>query len=276
MPFYDLHCHSTCSDGRLTPHEVVARAASRGVGVLALTDHDELAGLEDADAAAHEHGIQLVNGVEISVSWEGHTIHLVGLGIDAGCATLADGLAGIRAGRSDRARRMADALAECGIGGVYEGARKYVGEQGLMSRTHVARYLVESGHARDVKSVFNRFLTPGKPGYVAHRWASLPDAVTWIHTAGGQAVLAHPARYAFARSTLRRLLSEFRDLRGDAIEVMSGTHTGAEAAEFATLARVYGLLASTGSDFHAPDESAVELGGLPPLPLGTMPIWQHW
>lgn len=273
---YDLHCHSTCSDGLLTPAAVVARAAARGVDVLALTDHDEVAGLAEARAAAREHGIRLVDGAELSVSWEQHTIHVVALRIDPESPGLAAGLEGIRKGRTTRARRMADALAGCGIRGAYEGALAFVGNEALVSRTHFARYLVEAGYVKEVKDVFNRYLTPGKPGYVAHEWATLPQAIDWIHGAGGQAVLAHPARYALGDRALRRLLGEFRDLGGDAIEVLCSSHTKAECEQFITLARVHGLLASAGSDFHAPDESTIDLGGLPPLPAGTSPVWQHW
>ncbi|HZP87431.1 MAG TPA: 3',5'-nucleoside bisphosphate phosphatase [Burkholderiales bacterium] len=276
MLHYDLHCHSTYSDGLLAPAEVVARAAARGVDVLALTDHDETRGLAEARAAADEHGIRLVNGAELSVSWEHHTIHVVALRIDPASPPLTTGLERIRSGRATRARRMADALAECGIRGAYEGALRFVRNEALVSRTHFARYLVEAGYVNDVKDVFNRYLTPGKPGYVAHDWATLPEAIEWIHAAGGQAVLAHPARYDLSNTALRRLLAEFRDLCGDAIEVFSSSHTNAECEQFITLARVFGLLASTGSDFHGAAESTIDLGGLPALPAGTRPVWQHW
>ena len=276
MPRYDLHCHSTHSDGLLSPSAVVARAAARGVDVLALTDHDEVAGLAEARCAAADAGIALVAGTEISVSWESLTVHVVGLGIDPDNAALAAGLQAIRAGRAQRARRIADALAEAGIGGAYEGARRFATRDGLIARTHFARFLVEAGHAREVKDVFARFLVRGKPGYVSHAWASLSDAVGWIGGAGGQAVLAHPGRYKLGRSGLRRLLAEFRDAGGQAIEVLSPSHTPAQVAEFAGHARVFGLLASGGSDFHGPDESWMDLGGLPPMPAGVAPVWRDW
>lgn len=276
MPRYDLHCHSTYSDGLLTPGEVVARAARRRVDVLALTDHDETAGLAEARAAAAETGITLVAGAELSVSWESHTLHVVALHIDPQAPALAQGLQDIRSGRLTRARRIAHALAEAGIGGAYEGALRYVTSEGLISRTHFARYLVEAGYVSDVKDVFKRYLTPGKPGYVTHAWATLPQAVGWIHAAGGQAVLAHPGRYKVGVSGLRRLLCAFRDAGGDAIEVLSSSHTPAQYTEFATLARVYGLLASGGSDYHGPGESRLDLGDLPPMPAGVTPVWQHW
>jgi hypothetical protein len=276
MPRYDLHCHSTHSDGLLSPADLVARAAARGVGVLALTDHDELSGLGEARAAAADAGIRFVCGSELSVSWERHTIHVVALGIDPGAPAIGAGLAAIRTGRSARARRMAESLAAAGIRGAYEGAMKYVTSERLVSRTHFARFLVEAGHVRDVRNVFRRYLTPGKPGYVVHEWATLPQAIGWIHDAGGQAVLAHPGRYSVTKTGMRRLLGDFRDAGGDAIEVVSSSHTHAQCAEFAAYARVFGLLASGGSDYHGPGESWMDLGDLPELPAGVVPVWKDW
>ena len=273
---YDLHCHSTYSDGLLSPADVVTRASARGVDVLAITDHDELAGLAEAREAARERGIRLVDGAELSVSWEDQTLHVVALGVEPDSPSLVKGLERIRTGRSTRARRMAKSLAECGIGGAYEGALRFVTHEALISRAHFARFLVDAGYVNDVKDVFNRYLTPGKPGYVAHEWATLPDAIEWIHAAGGQAVLAHAGRYRIATSSLRRLLAEFRDLGGDAIEIFSSSHTAAQATQFITLARVYGLLGSAGSDYHGPNESFLDLGDLPPLPAGVVPVWQRW
>jgi predicted metal-dependent phosphoesterase TrpH len=276
MPRYDLHCHSTWSDGLCTPGAVVERAAGRGVDVLALTDHDELGGLPEARAAADERGITLINGVEVSVSWETHTIHVLGLRVDPAEPLLAEGLATVRQGRSERARRMADSLAAVGIRGAYEGALQYVTSERLISRTHFARFLVETGRAAEVKDVFKRYLTRGKPGYVPHQWASLPDALAWIRAAGGQAVVAHPGRYPLSPTAMRRLLGEFRDLGGEAIEVISASHNAAQADEFATYARTFGFAASAGSDWHGPGESWLDLGALPPLPSDLEPVWQRW
>jgi predicted metal-dependent phosphoesterase TrpH len=273
---YDLHCHSTHSDGLLAPAELVRRAASRGVDVLALTDHDEVAGLEEARAAADETGITLVPGAELSVSWEELTVHVVALGIDPSNASLLAGLAAIRDGREGRARRIAESLATAGIADAYEGARRHVTAERLISRTHFARFLVEAGHVREMKDVFSRYLTPGRPGYVPHAWAALSDAIGWIHAAGGQAVLAHPGRYRVSPSGLARLLGEFRDLGGDAVEVRSPSHDASQVAQFASLARSYGLAASSGSDYHGPGESRVDLGDLPPLPDGVDPVWKDW
>lgn len=276
MRRYDLHCHSTRSDGLLAPAAVVSRAASRGVDVLALTDHDEVSGLAEAREVAASCGIEFVCGTELSVSWEDLTIHIVGLRIDPHNATLGAGLEAIRSGRVARARRMGDALAAAGIPGAYEGALRFVTSERLVSRTHFARFLVEAGHARDVREVFKRYLVPGKPGHVAQSWASLGQAIDWIHAAGGQAVVAHPGRYKVGPGGMRRLLGEFRDSGGDAIEVLTSAHTPAQYTEYATKCRVFGLAASSGSDYHGPGESSIDLGDLPTLPGGVVPVWKDW
>ncbi len=276
MGTFDLHSHSTASDGVLSPRDLVARAAARGVKVLALTDHDDTVGIDDAATAAREHGITLVPGVEVSVSWEAHTVHVVGLHVDVRNAALASGLARIREGRDARARRIGQSLAQAGIAGAYEGALKYVTSERLVSRSHFARFLVEKGCARSTRDVFKRYLVPGKPGYVKHEWATMRDALSWIHAAGGQAVVAHPARYRMSPTATRRLLGQFRDEGGDAVEVLTAMHTAAEADEYARHARVFGLLASTGTDFHSPDESPLDLGALPSLPAGLTPVWERW
>lgn len=276
MRHYDLHCHSTYSDGVLAPAAVVARAAARGVDVLALTDHDEVGGLAEAKEAAVDAGITFVCGSELSVSWDEITLHVIALGIDPVDSTLTRGLEAIRSGRSTRARRIADSLEAAGIPGTYEGAMRNVTSERLISRTHFARYLVEAGYARETKDVFRRYLTRGNPGYVAHQWATLPEAVDWIHGAGGQAVIAHPGRYIVDTAGMRRLLTEFRDLGGDAIEVLSSSHTPAQYAEYATYARVFGLRASCGSDWHGPDDSWMDFGELPEMPAGVVPVWKDW
>jgi hypothetical protein len=276
MPRYDLHCHSTHSDGLLPPAEVVRRAARRGVEVLALTDHDETGGLAEARAAATDSGLRFVDGAELSVSWHDVTLHVVALGIDPECRELQDGLGAIRAGRDQRAKRMADSLADAGIAGAYQGAVAYVANERLIGRTHFARFLVEAGHARDIKTVFQHYLTAGKPGHVSHQWATLSQALGWIRAAGGQAVLAHPGRYRVDTSQMRQLLGEFRDRGGDAIEVLSSSHTQAQISEFARYARVFGLRASSGSDYHGPGESWVDLGDMPDLPAGVTPVWKDW
>jgi 3',5'-nucleoside bisphosphate phosphatase len=278
---YDLHCHSNVSDGTLTPAELVERAAARDVKVLALTDHDDVDGLEEAARVAAAHGIEFINGVEISVTWRKHTLHIVGLRIDPRNPALLEGLRVIRSGRKRRAELMAESLARIGIGGALEGAYRYAANPDIIGRTHFARYLVESGHCKDVRSVFSRYLVKGKPGYVAHEWANLQDAISWIRGSGGIAVLAHPGRYTAGRkpmgkTTLLELLQEFVDLGGQGIEVVSGSHTPPQYAEFARYAREFGLLCSCGSDFHGPGESYRDLGHLPDFPLECRPVWTSW
>jgi 3',5'-nucleoside bisphosphate phosphatase len=273
MENVDLHCHSRASDGLLAPADVVHRAREFGVTTLALTDHDDTSGLEEAAEAAHEAGMRFVPGVEVSVTWEETTVHLVGLNIDPRSEALAEGLHSIRRSRTSRATRIAAGLAQAGIPGGLEGAMAYVQNPELISRTHFARFLVQSGRARDLRSVFQDYLVKDKPGYVPHQWAALGDAVHWIRRAGGMAILAHPARYRFGRGELRRFLGEFSDCGGLGIEVMTASHTPEQCATFAALAREYGMLASRGSDFHGPGESRVELGALAPLPAGLKPVW---
>jgi len=273
---YDLHCHSTRSDGLLSPADVVRRAAARGVDVLALTDHDELAGLAEARAAAQAAGIGFVDGCELSVTWNTETVHVIGLRIDPDNAALGEGLATVRSGRDARARRIGDALEQAGIPDAFDGASGFVTSPRLISRTHFARYLIESGYVRDMKEAFKRYLTSGKPGYVPHAWASLTEVVGWIHGAGGQAVIAHPGRYKLSPAELRSLIGEFRDLAGDALEVVSPSHTAAQFDEFAALARAHGLKVSCGSDFHGVGESRLDFGDLPPLPAGAEPVWAAW
>lgn len=276
MTRYDLHCHSTRSDGLLTPAEVVRRAAERGVEVIALTDHDELFGLDEARAAARAAGLGFVDGAELSVTWQDVTVHVVALGIDPANAALVQGLDRVRGSRDARARRIGESLAQAGIAGAFDGALVYVTSERLISRTHFARHLIDAGHARDMKDAFRRYLTPGKPGYVPHDWATLAEAVGWIHGAGGQAVIAHPGRYKLTPADMRSLFAEFRDLRGDAIEVISPSHTAAQYAEFAALARRFALKGSCGTDFHGPGESRLDFGELPPLPAGVDPVWSGW
>jgi predicted metal-dependent phosphoesterase TrpH len=276
---YDLHCHSNISDGTLTPTELVNRAAGRGVKVLALTDHDDMAGLDEARVAAEQHGMRFIDGVEISVSWRSHTVHIVGLGISPKYSMLAEGLRGVRSGRGIRAQKMADELAKVGIGGVLEGAYRYTGNRAMIGRTHFARYLVEAGHCKDVKSVFKRYLVKGKPGYSPHQWASLVDAINWIRGSGGLAVLAHPGRYMAGRNgmgkkTMRELLAEFVEFGGQALEVVTSSHTPEQYAEFARYAEEFNLLTSCGSDFHGPGESYRDMGRLPDLPIGCRPVWE--
>jgi len=271
----DLHCHSNVSDGALAPAAVARRAARAGVDVWALTDHDQLGGLAEARAAALDEGMRFVEGVEISVTWRGSTVHVVGLRIDPRHAGLAAGLATVRGGRLERARAMARELSAAGIEGSFEGALQRAANPAMVSRTHFARYLADIGAVADLRDAFRRFLVPGKPGYVPHQWAALADAVRWILAAGGQAILAHPGRYGLSAGAMDALLQEFRAAGGEALEVVTGSHSPEQSRHFGALAAHHGFAASRGSDFHGPDEGA-EFGTLPPLDPRLRPVWREW
>ncbi len=270
----DLHCHSVVSDGTLTPEELALRAKTNGVELWALTDHDEIGGQARAAAAAAANGMAYLTGVEISVTFANETVHIVGLGFDATNPLIVNGLAKTRGGRGERAMEMSDGLAKVGIKGAYDGALKFVGNPELISRTHFARFLVESGVCKDTYEVFRKYLTEGKPGYVPHRWASLGDAVSWITQSGGVAVIAHPGRYKFTANEEFALFSEFKTHGGQGVEVVTGSHTTAEYVEYAGVAKEFGMAASRGSDFHSPDESRIDLGTLPMLPGDLTPVWE--
>jgi predicted metal-dependent phosphoesterase TrpH len=272
----DLHAHSTVSDGTLSPRDVVLRASAHAVELFALTDHDELRGLAEAQCAADEVDLRFVAGVEVSVSFAGRTIHVVGLGVDPGDAALVAGLRQVRSGRTQRAREMAAQLAAAGIDGTYEGALRHVGNPDLISRTHFARHLVERGVCDSTHEVFGRFLVEGRPGYVPHDWARLAQAVGWIRGAGGHAVLAHPGRYRLSDTEFWGLLSEFKQAGGVAIEVSTSNHSADEVRRFARLALEFDFEGSRGSDFHGPDESHAELGRVAPLPAGVVPVWHRF
>jgi predicted metal-dependent phosphoesterase TrpH len=254
----------------------VEHAATRGVSVLALTDHDDVRGLGEARRVAAEENITFINGVEISVSWRSKTLHIVGLSVNPEYPPLVQGLEAIRRGRILRARNIATQLDKFGIHGSLEGAYSYAGEGRLIGRTHFARFLAERGYAKDVRSVFKKYLVKGKPGYVSHQWAPLSDAVDWICGSGGRAVIAHPARYKLGKDILDELLLEFRALGGAAIEVITASHTPEQSLLFAHHAQRLGLLASRGSDFHGPGESYFDLGQMPELPVGCTPVWHDW
>ena len=270
----DLHCHSVVSDGTLTPEALAERAKANGVELWALTDHDEVGGQHRAAVAAKAHGMKYLTGTEISVTFIGHTVHIVGLGFDPDNEELVQGLRQTRGGRTERAMEMSEGLAKVGIKGAYEGALRFVGNPELISRTHFARFLVESGVCKETNEVFRKFLTEGKPGFVPHKWATLKDAVTWITGAGGLAIIAHPARYKFSANEEFALFTEFKNHGGQGVEVVTGSHSVAEYQIYAETAREFGLAASRGSDFHSPEESHTELGTLPYLPGQLTPVWE--
>ena len=270
----DLHCHSTVSDGTLSPEALAIRARANGVELWALTDHDEIGGQARAAAAAHDHGLRYLSGTEISVTFIGRTVHIVGLGFDPDDPAIRQGLSSTRGGRRSRAMEMSDGLEKAGIHGAFDGALKYAGNPEMIARTHFARFLVETGVCKETNEVFRKYLTEGKPGFVEHRWATLRDAVTWITQAGGVAVIAHPARYKLSPTHEYALFSEFKAHGGQGVEVVTGSHSPAEYLTYADTAREFGLAASRGSDFHSPDESHTDLGTLPLLPAGLTPVWE--
>ena len=271
----DLHCHSTISDGLFSPKELVARAAERGIKVLALTDHDDLGGLQAAREAALQHDIKFINGVEISVTWKKRTLHIVGLKVNADNAPLKSALDAVRTGRDERAQQMGAELARVGIHGAYEGAKALAGTS-IITRTHFASFMVQNGHAKDRKTVFKKFLVKGKPGFVEHTWMSLETALSLILGAGGIAVIAHPGRYDLGTINMHLLMHEFRTLGGTAIEVVTGSHTPPQYQQFAKIAHKFSLKSSLGSDFHGPGISFFEMGSMPALPAGCVPVWDDW
>jgi len=275
MPtIYDLHSHTTASDGTLTPSELVKHAYECGTQVLAVTDHDATAGLAEAAMAAGDIGIQFVPGIEISVTWAHQTIHVVGLGIDADNEALQTGLKKLHDFRIWRAEEIARRLEKSGISGSLEASREHARGK-IISRTHFARFLVEQGYARDIRQVFKKFLVRNKPGYVPGNWAELEEAIGWIKGAGGMPVIAHPARYKLSATRLKQLFATFREYGGECIEVVSGSHSKDDIRRFGQLAEQFGFFASRGSDFHGPENAYADPRHLPLLPEECRPIWTH-
>lgn len=271
----DLHCHSTVSDGVLHPEEVAKRAHHNGVRLWSLTDHDETGGQAIAKKTAEELGMDYITGIEISVTWQDRTLHMVGLNFDPANKTLNEGLAGIRANRDSRSYKIAEKFDALGIPGTFEGALRFADNPELVSRSHFARYLVDAGYCQTMQEVFDRYLNDQGPANVSMQWASLPDAVEWIRDAGGVSVIAHPGRYKYTRSQFVELWRTFKLLGGAGIEVVTGSHKPDQYYHYADVCRQYGFFASVGSDFHSPQESRLDLGHLPALPSGVRPIWHH-
>ena len=271
-----MHNHSTCSDGLLSPTQLIELAARTGVDAIALTDHDTTDGLAEAAIAASRLGVTLVPGVEISVSWGDTTLHVVGLQIDAASPVMVAGLESIRVGRTGRAHRIGEALEKLGIADTFEGAYALAENKTMLGRTHFARHLAQTGRVKNIQAAFDKYLAKGKPAYVAHRWAELPDAVRWIRESGGVAVLAHPGRYDLKPMFRDEMLKAFRAAGGEAIEVVTGSHRPEEYAMWQRMAQEFGFLASRGADYHGPGESSVEPGRLPPLHQSLTPVWSKW
>ena len=272
---YDLHSHSSASDGSFSPTELVQYANLQGVDVLALTDHDITSGISEAIQASHALELSVIAGVEISVIWRKQTLHILGLNIDIDTKDLQAGLLRIRNSRVLRAQEIGQRLDKAGIPDTYEQA-KLISNGENVTRTHFAKILIEKGHAKDMKQVFKRFLVPGKPGYVAGEWVEMEEALMWIKNAGGVSVIAHPARYKLTATKMRLMIEEFIQAGGQGIEVISGSHSTEEAIRIASLARQYNLLASRGSDFHDPTVAYINMQTLPQLPSDLTPVWESW
>lgn len=271
----DLHCHSNLSDGTLSPRDVVVRARAMGVEVLALTDHDSVDGIAEAESAAAAEGVTLIPGVEISVTWMAQTIHVVGLRIDVANEALRKGLAALQHMRIERARAIGQKLEKAGVSGAYEATVAAAGIDAV-TRTHFARFLFEQGHAKDLEEAFKRWLGRNGKAYVRGDWISMGEAVELIRGAGGQAVVAHPARYKLSNRRVNDMLKEFKELGGTAIEVACGSHSEDDRRRFALVAMQLQLRSSVGSDFHSPANTRVELGRSLLLPPNCVPIWNDW
>ena len=272
----DLHTHTSRSDGLFSPEELVRRAHMNGAQALAVTDHDMVKGVAQARQACSQFGLHFVPGVEISITWNGRSVHIVGLQVDENSAEFIGNLDANRNGRVERAQEISKKLEDLGIYGAFEGVLAQVADPIVISRKHFSRFLVDAKVCSTPTEAFDRFLKLGRPAYVFHEWTTLEKALQWIKDAGGIAVIAHPGRYEISETALLRLFDEFKEMGGTGIEVVTGSHARARYPYFAKLARRYGFLASAGSDFHAPGENYLDVGILPDLPSGLTPVWHDW
>lgn len=270
---YDLHCHSTASDGGLPPTAVVQRAYAQGVTVLALTDHDTTAGLAEAGQAASQLGLRLIKGIELSACYQSQCLHIIGLNIDPEHPALVQGIARQHAIRAERAKKIADKLEKKRIPGVYAAVKQAAG-QGEITRSHFADFLLANGYVSSQQEAFDRYLSKGKPAFVPTVWAELSEVVAWIKQAGGIAVLAHPLRYKLSAKWMSRALAAFKLMGGEGIEVVTGRAGEDEIRLSRLYAETHQLFASVGSDFHSPDNQYLELGRLQQLPQGLAPVWE--
>lgn len=270
---YDLHCHSTASDGALSPTELVQRAHEYGVTSLALTDHDTVTGLNEAQAAATATGIKLIPGIELSSSWKNKCFHIVGLGINPDYPPLREATRNLQVMRMERAEKIADKLEKKNIPGALEAVKKNAGE-GMITRSHFANFLLSQFHVSTQQEAFDRYLGTGKAAFVATTWTDMEQAIKWITQSGGVAVLAHPLRYKLTASWINRLLAAFKEAGGLGIEVVTGRYSADEIRVIANYAKRFELAGSVGSDFHSPDNQWIELGRLAPLPDNIKPVWE--
>ncbi len=271
----DLHTHSTASDGILRPSELVSRAKLHGVDLLALTDHDTLAGFAEAKAAATSEGIRLVSGLELSTLWHGRSIHIVGLNVDVENPALQEAIASQAAVRQKRALIIGERLEKAGFKGAYEGAKARAGDAEI-GRPHFGHFMVEAGYVKSIDQAFKRYLGAGKIGDVKQDWPEVSQAVGWIKAAGGRSVVAHPVKYKLTRTKLRELLKDFKSYGGDAIEVISGLQTPNITRDLTLLCKQFELMASCGSDFHTPTAGWQALGSFGKLAPELTPVWHDW
>ncbi|WP_347989656.1 PHP domain-containing protein [Methylomonas sp. AM2-LC] len=274
MPeIYDLHTHSTASDGALSPQQLVSRAHAQGVSVMALTDHDTTAGLAEARQSAAQWGIRLINGIELSASYQSQCLHIVGLNIDPLQAELIAGTQKQQLLRTERAQKISAKLEKKHIPGAFAAVSLAAGN-GEITRSHFADFLLANHYVSTQQEAFDRYLSKGKPAYVPTVWADLADVINWIKLAGGVAVLAHPMRYKLSAKWLRNALQAFKEMGGEGIEVVTGRASADEIRFSTDYAQKYQLYASVGSDFHAPDNPWLELGRLAALPPQLKPVWE--
>lgn len=286
---YDLHCHSNLSDGILSPEALVSRAKTQKVTTLSLTDHDTLAGVQRAQAQSLIEGIEFIPGIEFSSLWAGRGVHIVGLNIDPSAKSIVDAVFHQRKVRMDRAVEIGLRLENHGIESAYIGAKRIAdadrgtdlvsditAEDGVLGRPHFAKYLVQEGYVSNMNQAFKRYLGAGKPGDIKQVWPEIGDVVEWINGSGGCAVLAHPLKYKMTRTKLRALVSDFADVGGGALELISGKQPPGQAEDMAKIAIKYDLKGSCGSDFHVPGQAWQELGAFGQMPRSVEPVWSEW
>lgn len=271
---YDLHMHSNASDGALPPDDLLELARASGVDVASITDHDTVAAYERIDSTRHT-GLQIVPGIELSTTWQGRSIHVVGLGIDPASAAMAEAVRVQAGARLERARKIGERLDRLGVPNSFQSALD-IADGAVIGRPHFAAHLVNTGFVRDARTAFRKYLGNGKPGDVRCSWPDLERVVLWIRNAGGTAVVAHPSKYGLTMTKLRALLSDFAGHGGRGIEVACGLQAPALTRKLGTLAQDLGLLASTGSDFHRPGNAWSRPGLFDPLPGNVTPIWEQW
>jgi len=272
---YDLHTHTTESDGKFTPDELITQAEIAGIDVLAITDHDTISGLAKAYQAVLNKNISLISGVELSVSWCNRSFHIVGLNINPENNLLVDSLAEHKQQRESRAIKIGEQLDKCGIPNAYDGAKQLASDEAI-TRNHFARFLVNNGHAKNINDVFKKYMVKNKPGYVKTHWINMEDGIDLLNQSGGTAVLAHPLRYKLTGTWIRKLLTAFKQAGGLGIEIVTGNSTQNEVLLAADYARHFELSGSVGSDFHGHENNGIHLGKLNKLPKDIVPVWESW